>query len=334
MNVLQKVKVTSMRTFKNVGTKVSAKSPEILLGIGIVSFVGTVVMACKQTMTCEEILDRHAEKMQAIEDTKELAAADKTVLYDEKTAQKDTYIAYLQTGLALGKHYAPVIILGGVSIASFLTSYGIMRKRNMGLSLAYAACKQGFEEYRARVRKELGEEADQRFRYGYETVYRQVNGYTEDGTEVTEEKDIDTVPWDEDGLSGWLSGMREDGTFLYAPETSRHFVRTQDPRNYANDEMINTLNINSVKNDLQLRLDTWGHVTLNECLRALGMDEIPNGQINGWMTGKGDPYIDFRVKPIQRERKEYGIGNVETVFLLDFNVCGDILGAYKRIGVK
>lgn len=302
------------RGAKRAGLKISKRSPEILLGFGVISFVGTVFIACKQTLKAEEILDEHAEKIQDIEDVVQMSKDDpEHVSYSENDMKKDKAVAFVQTGWKFAKLYAPAIGLGAVSIACFGASYGIMRKRNVALSVAYAAVDQAFKEYRGRVREELGEDKDNFFRYGYEKVKGIVA--VDDKTGNTREAELDTVPWDEEKKT--VSGS---SAFVYAPETSRY---------YQVDEIHNDFNISAARNNLQVDYDINGYLFLNDVLKALGMEPVPYGQLVGWIKGIGDPYLDFRVKKVYREipqeRKRLGVcGDYECIYEFDFNTCGVI----------
>lgn len=294
---------------KKGGLKVKAKSPEILMVVGAVTFVGTVVVACKQTLKAEEILDEHERRLKDIEDVKELAKeTPESVSYPESEERKDRAIAVLHTGCSFAKLYAPAILLGAVSITCFGASYGIMKKRNVALSVAYTTLSEAFTEYRKRVKDDLGEEADEQFRYGCKRVKKaSVVGKDEAGNDiVTEKEDVDTVPWDEG------DGMLDNAVFLFAPETSKY---------YQPSEVLNDTAISIARNNLQIDFDINGHLFLNDALKALGLREVSYGQLVGWIKGIGDPYIDFRTKKVYRPVKDRP-GYFECVYEFDFNTCG------------
>ena len=306
------------RTALTTKTRVSAKSPEILMVIGGVTFIATVVVACKQTLKCEEILDSHQRKMDDIEDCLELASEEGSgVTYDDEQAKKDKAVAFVQTGVEFAKIYAPAIGLGIISIACFGGSFHIMKKRNLALGVAYTALDTAFREYRGRVKEELGEEADSHFRYGYEKVKKGlIAGTDAEGNRVAVEgKDLDTVPWNEDG-----DGVLDGATFVFAPETSRY---------YFPDELHNQSTITSARTQAQIDFDMKGFIFLNDVLKMLGLKEVPYGQLVGWKKGFGDPYIDFRAKPVYRlapkdpNRNPLGL-DYECIWEFDFNHCGTI----------
>lgn len=319
---------------KNVGgvaaRKISAKSPEILFALGVATFAGTMVTAVIATMKgAEEVIDKHNRRMLEIDNGLEIAKEGNVVTeeteevpeapsYSIEEARKDRFLAYCETFLGFGKVYGPTIVLGATSLTCFAASYGILKTRNVALSGLYYTTKKGFDEYRERVKRELGEEADQHFRYGYESLHKEKVGVVDADGNVTEEtRDIDVVPWDEE--------ERGDNTFLFAPETSTHFQM---------DEVHNDSTLSVSRSNMQLEFDKNGRhgvLFLNEVLRDLGLKEIKEGQYTGWAKGYGDPYIDYRVKKVYRPmpqndpiRNPLGL-KYQCVYLLDFNTCGYVL---------
>lgn len=303
-----------------VGMKVSKRSPEILMVAGAITFVGTVIVACRQTLKCEDILDTHERRIDEIKNCQELAAEGKSE-YTEAEAKKDKAITFAQTGFEFAKVYAPAVLLGAVSITCFGCSFNIMRKRNLALTAAYTALDGAFKKYRERVCEQLGEESDKYFRYGYKKVKKAVVGKVNPDTgemEAVKVNDIDTVPWDEEDKNEPSDKTLSDAVFVFAPETSKYF---------SVDELHNDMTISSVRNVAQINFDTKGYMFLNEILRELGLKEVPYGQLVGWVKGKGDPYIKFKVNKVYRKASEDRNRNplgleYECIYELEFNTCG------------
>ena len=319
MKVLSNVSNVLKGKAMRLGAKVSKRSPEILMVFGGVSFIATVVVACKQTLKCEDILDAHERKMADIENCLELASEeDSGVTYDEQMAKKDKAVAFLQTGVGFAKVYAPAIVLGAVSLACFGCSFNIMRKRNLALTIAYSALDTAFKEYRGRVREQLGEDSDRYFRYGYKKVKSGlIEGVNEKTGEVeaVKGKDLDTVPWDEE-----RDHTLDEARFVFAPETSKY---------WGVDELHNDMTIASVLNVAKVNYEMKGYMFLNEVLRELGLKEVPYGQLVGWVKGIGDDYLDFGVNKVYRKassdpnRNPLGL-EYECIYEFDFNTCGII----------
>ena len=88
------------------------KSPEAALigGIGMV-VVGTV-LACKQTLKVEDILDEHQEVLDKIEKVASSDQNNSGEIYTESDAKKDRMMLKARTGARLVKLYSlPVLFL-------------------------------------------------------------------------------------------------------------------------------------------------------------------------------------------------------------------------------
>ena len=129
-------------------------APEILMGVGAVSFVGTVVVASRATIKAQDILYDHHEKL---DDIKQAEAME---VYTAEDAKTDKIKVYTQTTLAMVKDYAPAAGLGVLSMTCFFGAFGIIKKRYTTLAIAYNALSESFALYRKRVIEDKGEEAD------------------------------------------------------------------------------------------------------------------------------------------------------------------------------
>src|SRR6188768_24996 len=78
-------------------------APKILFGTGVLSMIGSTVLACHATLKVEELLDQGKNDMEKIH------AAEAIVEYTEEDARKDTLIVYSRTALRITKQYAPAI---------------------------------------------------------------------------------------------------------------------------------------------------------------------------------------------------------------------------------
>ena len=218
-------------------------------------------------------------------------------------------LVYIRGTGKMLKLYWPALTLGAIGIASILSGYDILSKRNVAVMAAYNAIEKGFSEYRKRVISELGEEADKRFRYG------------------VEKKDVDTVEEDENGKEKKVKVKGAeviDGTNLsdYAkvfdaasscwrksPEQNMYFLKMQ--QNYAN-ELLNSR----------------GHIFLNEVYDMLDIPRTSEGQVVGWVKGNGDDFVDFGLFNVENEAVRRFVNGYENVVILDFNVDGLI---YNKI---
>ena len=280
--------------------KVSKYSPELLIAGGVVAFGATVVLACKQTFKAKEILEEHEEARHQIEEAKGISEE-----YERHDMKRDLTQLYVRTGAKMVKLYSPAIIAGTLSLGLFLGSYGVMKKRNVALIAAYNGVQAAFDRYRRNVVNELGEEADQRFKFGKEKI--QVKVIDDKGKEKTESVDK----------------IRMDDLSEYA----RVFSKATSP-NYE-DPIHNLAFLKAQETFFNQLLHARGHVFLSEVYDALGFDRTPASIVVGWVDGYGDNYIDFGiVNAFYQDSDIYNSVhrpvNSEDGYLLDFNVDGVI----------
>ena len=159
------IMTSAKRTFSKVGFGLQKKSPEILVGIGIVGAVASAVLACKATTKAGAIVEESKNSLTDIREANENGVTKAGESYSAEDRRKDLAIAYVQTGVKFAKLYAPAVMLGAVSIASILASHNIMKKRNVALAAAYAAVDKSFKDYRDRVIERFGEQVEKELRY-------------------------------------------------------------------------------------------------------------------------------------------------------------------------
>lgn len=283
-------------------------SPEILLGIGIVSFVGTVVAACKVTPRAEEVLKFHNAKIKDIHDAKEVSDnnPEEELDYPVDMYRVDLVTRYLNTTGSLIKLYAPSIALGTLSLACILTSRNIMQKRYLGMVAAYNGMSAAFEEYRKRVRDEYGAEMDRHFRYGAE--YKTLSVVDENGKKTGEKMKTENV---------------DTGLVLPNDDTCRFFDSSNpnwDPN--PNFSMMFLRGRQNYWNDI---LHTKGHVFLNEVYDDLGFPHTPQGAVLGWIDGDGDDCVDFGLYDQNKDSVRRFVNGIDNTILLEFNHDGPIL---------
>lgn len=279
-------------------------SPEILLALGIASGIGTIVLACKETLKCQEVLEKHNEAIEEIHEAADVATLDE---YTPEDRQRDLVITYAKTGLGVVKNYAPAIVLGAISTAAVLTSFGIMKKRYLGMVAAYGALDNIFKTYRKRVVADVGEEKDREYRYGIQKVKvgesKIIDGKKTKTEDIIEEQ-VSEIPG---GYSAYSKIFEPSNpNWEKDSETNRFFLS-------ANQEYFNHV------------LQTRGYVFLNEVYERLGFEPTKAGQVVGWIKGMGDDFIDFGMYNLSSEATMRFINGSENVVILDFNVDGPIL---------
>lgn len=300
-----KNKTEIMKSVNGVASKTVMKlkkhSPEILVVAGIAGTVVSAVLACKATTKVAEILDETKGTLDTIHEGMETGAINGQE-YTTEDGKKDTVVVYAQTGMKLAKLYAPAIILGTLSITSILASNNILRKRNVALGAAYAAIDKSFKEYRGRVIERFGEQVDTELKYGIKAKkFEEIEVDPETGKEKKAKK---TVMVADPNLQSDYAVYFDSKSRNYEtnPDYNRMFLKAQQA--FAND-----------------KLQTRGHLFLNEVLDDLDLPRTPAGQIVGWTKDGPDGYVNFRIVEVERETED---GRHEPALLLDFNVEGNI----------
>lgn len=281
--------------------KLKKHSPEILVVAGIAGTVVSAVLACKATTKVAEILDETKGTLDTIHEGMETGAINGQE-YTNEDGKKDTVVVYAQTGMKLAKLYGPAIILGTLSVTSILTSNNILRKRNVALGAAYAAIDKSFKEYRGRVIERFGEQVDTELKYGIKAKkFEEIEVDPETGKEKKVKK---TVMVADPNLQSDYAVYFDSKSRNYEtnPDYNRMFLKAQQA--FAND-----------------KLQTRGHLFLNEVLDDLDLPRTPAGQIVGWTKDGPDGYVNFRIVEVERETED---GRHEPALLLDFNVEGNI----------
>lgn len=285
-------------------------SPEILTAAGVIGTIGSTVLACKATLKVEDILDEAKKKsnlINAVHDGEIEVDAE----YTDKDYSKDLLVNRTQTAVKLIKLYGPAISLGALSITAILGGQHILRKRNVAVMAAYKLCEESFNNYRSRVKDELGEEKDRQFYYGMteETVKDKVK--SEDGKTKTVTKKVEKAP---DHLYSQYARFFDEANINWdkSPEQNMYFLKM-------------------VQNQMNDKLKARGHVFLNEVYDALGFDRSEAGQLVGWVWSNdntameaGDGYIDFGIFDGNDYAKRAFVNGDERSILLDFNIDGMI----------
>jgi hypothetical protein len=280
-------------------------SPALMFGAGVAGAVTATVLACKATLKVEEVL-ADAEKEQAKMDEAMTSFPDR---YTENHRARDLKLLRIQTAVKLGRLYAPSIGVGLLSVGLLTGSHVTLTRRNAALTAAYAVLDRGFNEYRDRVRAELGEDKDKEFRYGVD--YKEIVEEGEHGHEVKTIKKI---------------GPQLGGRSIYA----RPFDKNN--RKWSNHHMDNRMFIQTQQQWANDRLRAHGWLTLNDVYDSLGLERTKEGTVVGWVkNGKnGDGYVTFGLEDNTEPVYAFMEGDEKSIWL-DFNVDGVIYDQIDRV---
>jgi len=276
---------------------IQKNSPALMLGAGIGMGVLATVKACQATLKLEDILLEAEKDIQLLEEHASVRP-DKPMA---KNLEVNKNHVRVRTVRKVAQLYAPAAALGLVSIGLLTGSHLVLTKRNAGLAAAYAVLDRGFAEYRERVRKELGPEKDQEFRYGAQS--KEIVEESDNGHEIKTVKRNDIT-----------------GKSIYARYFDEH------NRNFRRNPLLNRTFIQCQQDWANDKLHARGHVFLNEVYDMLGMPRTPEGAVVGWVSSgknKGDGMVDFGLDYQSPEMRDFMNGDEASV-LLDFNVDGPI----------
>lgn len=292
--------------------RLSAHSPELLMGLGVVCVVGAVVAAGVASRKIDEIVDEHVDETnrihEAFDEEKKLKDGS---TYSKENKQKDLVVTYGQTALKFAKLFAPTAILLTVGIGCFIGSHHILNRKFLCVVAAYSQLEDSFNEYRGRVIEEYGEEKDYMFRNGLREQKQTI--VDEEGKkkkEVVLSKDADI-----DGPAGSVYSKFFDSASRYwkkgNPNANLLYAKSQE------------MEWNRVFKNRAERGN--GFVFLNEIYAAFDLPLTHTGSICGWVwDDDGDNYIDFGIFDDSKEANRRFVNGYEDCILLDFNCQGMI----------
>jgi hypothetical protein len=280
------VPVSVTRAIGKAAVLTKKNQPHIFFVGGVIGVVGSTVLACRATLKLEPVLDEIKEDFELVQ-----------IRTNENTTPRNYYPdlarVYFDSGTKLAKLYGPSLILGGVSIAALTNSHIQLTRRNAALTAAYAGLSQVFDDYRGRVREELGEDRERDIYLNAQEISVEQEGKKIKATVAN-------------GLPNQYARLfdKYNGNWKPSPDYNRFFLISQ--QEYAND-----------------RLRSKGHVFLNDIYDWLGFERTSIGQIVGWTINSkdGDNYISFGLDASFNVRQPTDSFDGQT-HLLDFNVEG------------
>lgn len=294
---------TLRKSFKKAQLTVRKHSPEILMVAGVIGTVAGAVMACKETLELEDVLDECKQEKMELEEQYAMCEQ-----YSEDALKKDQVKLTLKQAVKIVKLYAPSVIMEATSIGVIFASNDIMRKRNASMAAAYATLNSMYKRYRQNVIESYGEEVDKDMRFGVK--HEKVTEIDEDGNKVKIDARIVDL----------------DNTALAISDYSRFFQAGCKGFD-ASSGRYNLLYLKGIQAMFNNKLIADGYVMLNDVYRELGFDTIPEGWSIGWVYDEanpiGDNYIDFGLYEA-RNKNQRAVNDWEPVILMDFNVDGNL----------
>lgn len=277
---------------------------EILLGTSIASGIGCVVTACKATGKGKEAIEAHKKSMAIKDEKMELLKNDETATFADKAGY--LFWVYTQEIKRFAILYGIPIALGALSITCQLLSYGVMKKRTIGLTAVNAGLAATIEGYRQRVTKEVGKEKEKDLYYGLEDKEVHQKLTSEDGKTKDVTKTVKTS-----------TSQAPCYTFVFNKNTSD--MSTGDIT-YDSDIL------GTVQKQLNDMLKIKGRLFLNDALDLLQMKRVDYGQDVGWLydpehNDRGDNRVEILILETVKESVH---GSLTSTIKIHFNCDGNI----------
>lgn len=241
-----------VKVLNQITTTVGKHSPLLLTIGGVVGLGATAVFSYKAAKKVEVIVERVEE-----------------VRANDGEVQRVEVVKDIVGAVALP------VVTGVASIAAITLSYHIQNNRIVNLAAALATANAEHAYYRAKYKKEHGEEA-------YDTF---TTPYREEETTYTEE----------DGTEGKvITGIRDELPGLHGQWFDKSSEYARDDHHY------NMTFIRSVDDSMTLKLFGSGWIRMNEVLDMLGFERTKSGELLGWTTSCGfhlDPTVTYCKNP-------------------------------------
>jgi hypothetical protein len=273
--------------------KIKKNSPQILFYGGIAGTIATTILASRATLKAVPTVEKLKQDRANLEEF----AATNDVSKEDFT--KIVAAQYTTAGVQLTKVYAPVVIVGGVSIMALTKSHQQLTSRNNALTVAFTGLYETFNRYRGRVRDQLGDDIDQQFLHG--VVEKEVEITDKNGNVKT--KTITTL--DPDSKAA-LTHYFDQNTPSWSSHSGYNQAMLDGQQDWAN-----------------ILLQRQGFLFLNEVYELLQIPKTREGNILGWVfkdLGNNDTFVNFG-----HDKDGEFVGGFKRDVLLEFNIHGSIL---------
>lgn len=303
---------------KGVVASAKKNAPQLLIAGGIITGAAALITACVQTTKLNDIIEdgktQMEERQKAVDEGKMMRTEEgEEKPYTQEDCDHDKRAVYFRTALRIVKLYAIPSVLSALSIFLILKGNGLHTARTAQAVAVTNGAIASLNSAKDRAREILGEEKAREIFDGVKgTGEFTENEYTdEDGKKhkIKEEKKE-------------YGGTPDPFTFIFSEETSVMWSQNHLANNMLFTHQEDTANRN---------LEWQGAVTLNECLKMLGITRTEAGQRIGWVAkefGGNSEAIFFRTTLLDAAKEEY---------LVEFNCEGDVsdkLGAAYRMAAK
>lgn len=288
---------------KNVLGFISGHKAQIFITAGIIGNTAATVFACKQTLTAKKVIEDHKKRRNEIDNAKEICRREIKIYdvsvgkekdskyyteqepcseedyeayqkYLDSDYKKDLAKTYGKTGLKFLRHYAVPAAMYLASNIAICIGTGLLTKQVAGLTTSLAAVTTAYADYRERVKKAIGEEAENRIFTNEQVETRKYTDVDEDGNEVEKEETVIKT----DGKYNPYALLLDRNSYQYHNDISKTLTELKFAEKEANE-----------------MLRGRGILTLNEVYELLGYGKTEAGAVVGWVydSEEGDHYVSF-----------------------------------------
>lgn len=285
--------VSVKNALSTVGKVVEQKSPAILTGIGIGSFVGCAILAVKSTPKAIQLLDDEAIKK--FEESEEDDSYQKWMGTDDLPAFEPSVYFNVLTPIevikATWKAYIPSVGLGVVGIVCLVGAARVSSARNAAFAGAASIAEKTLYEYQQKVVDILGEDKASEIR----------NQMAKDQIQHIDEIQVSGAN------NEVICGRGTGHTWIYDPITDRKWKSDLET-------------IRSAMNDFNHDLIGGVYGSLNDWYYCLGIKGVSIGDDIGWCSDKlmdirfaamvldnGEPAIVLDYETLPNSKYRYGM---------------------------
>ncbi len=158
MNFLNNV----IKEINNIPKSARANSPLLLTVAGVIGIGATVYSAVKQTPLAIDSMDNII--INKYEDGDDIDVNCTLGTTKEDMMERFDILTPVEIVKSCWKCYVPTVLLGGLTIASFVGSYRVSTARLTTMTAAYELTRNAYDSYRRNVVKEIGAKKDEKIR--------------------------------------------------------------------------------------------------------------------------------------------------------------------------
>lgn len=283
----------------SVGKVVEQKSPAILTGIGIGSFVGCAVLAVKATPKAIQLMNMRAQEKYCCEVLEPATPPNEYETYEEWLDIEDLTIVPprvyfnvltpVEVVKSTWKAYIPAVGLGVVGIVCLIGAARVSSARNAAFAGAASIAEKALYEYQQKVIDILGEDQANEIR-----------------DELAKDRVVKIDAADISGNNETVCS-RPGGSWIYDPITDRKWKSDLET-------------VRAAMNDFNHDLIGGVYGTLNDWYYCLGVKGVSIGDDLGWCSDKlldirfaamvldnGEPAIVLDYETLPNSRYKYGM---------------------------